>query len=204
MGRGVYKRSKLLHDVGINDADYVTQTYKIVGGKRKKEWTCKIYSTWVSMLQRCYSIKRQSTQPTYKGCTVCDEWLTFSNFKAWMEKQDWQNKALDKDLLKEGNKVYCPEYCLFVDRKINNFVTDRAADRGGYMLGVCWHKQHDKFYSQCCNPFTRKQEFLGLFTNELSAHLAWKKRKHELACQLADSEYCNNPRLAEALRTRYL
>ena len=198
------KRNSLIHGVGVNDADYNVYETAIVDGKRKNIWTCPFYRTWMGMLRRCYYERCQSRQPTYKGCSVCEEWLTFSNFKAWMEEQDWQGKALDKDLLKEGNKVYCPEYCLFVDRKINNFVIARAVARGVYMIGVYWHKGANKFYSQCSNPFTGKQENLGLFLTELEAHLAWKKKKHEFACMLADSELVSDPRLAEALRTRYL
>ena len=198
------KRSKLICNVGINDANYKTHEYMNVGGKYKVVWGCPFYDVWVSMLKRCYSEKVQSRQPTYKGCIVCEEWLIFSNFKAWMETQDWEGKQLDKDLLKEGNKVYCPEYCIFVDGRVNKFVTDRSNYRGEYMLGVNLHKPTSKFKARCCNTFTNEREYLGLFATEIEAHLAWKARKHELACMLADSEYCNDPRLAEALRTRYL
>ena len=199
----VRKRNKLVFGVGVNDADYNVYEHAVVDGKDKIVWTCPFYRTWKNMLVRCYSEKYQLKRPTYKGCSVCEEWLTFSNFKAWMEQQDWGSKHLDKDLLKEGNKLYCPDYCIFVDQMINSFVTDRVNARGEYMIGVDWNKASGKFRSQCRNPFTRKGETVGLFTNELEAHLAWKKRKHELACMLAESEYCNDTRLAEALRTRY-
>ena len=198
------KRNKLVYGVGVNDADYNVYEYVTVDGKSKIVWTCPFYRTWKHMLERCYSEKYQSKKPTYKGCSVCDDWLIFSNFKSWTEEQDWEGKQLDKDLLKEGNKIYSSEYCIFVDRKINSFVIDRSNDRGKYMLGVCWHKNTGKFKSSCRNPFTGTQETLGYFIDELEAHSTWKTHKHELACQLADSEYCTDPRLAEALRTRYL
>ena len=200
----LYNRNKKLCGVGVNDADYNVYKHAVVDGKRKIVWRCPFYATWVNMLKRCYSEKYQLKFPTYKGYSVCSEWFTFSTFKKWMETQDWQGKQLDKDLLKEGNKVYSPEHCIFVDRKINMFVIDRGNDRGEYMLGVNWHKHAGKFVSHCSNPFTGKREHLGYFTNELDAHLAWKACKHELACQLTESEYCNDPRLAEALKTRYL
>ena len=197
------KCNRLVYGVGVNDADYNVYEYAVVDGKRKFIWICPFYRSWMDMLKRCYSEKFQSTYPTYKGCSVCDEWLKFSNFKAWMEQQDWKGKQLDKDLLKEGNKIYSPDYCIFVERKINMFVTDSGAARGEYMIGVHWHKRDEKFQSRCNNPFTGKQEHLGHFTNELEAHLAWKKRKHEIACQLAESELVSDPRLAEALKVRY-
>ena len=198
------KRNKLVCGVGVNDADYSIAKHAIIGGKRVIVWTCPFYRTWKSMLERCYSEKFHQKRPTYRGCKVCDEWLIFSNFKRWMETQDWQGKDLDKDLLMAGNKVYSPEACIFVDQTVNKFVTDNGAARGEYMIGVCWHKRDHKFEAKCCNPFTGTRDYLGRFTNELDAHLAWKARKHELACALADSEYCNDPRLAEALRTKYL
>ena len=202
-GVEVYKRKRTVYGVGINDADYIVKEYATVDGGRKAVWTCPLYRTWKSMLERCYSEKSQAKHPTYKECYVCDEWLTFSNFKSWMEQQDWGGRHLDKDILKEDNKIYCPEYCIFVDQSVNNFVIDNGASRGEYMIGVYWHNRDSKFVSQCRNPFTGKKEYLGIFNTELEAHLAWKKRKHELACQLAESDLVSDPRLAEALRTRY-
>ena len=198
------KRNKLVRGVGVNDADYNVVEIETDEGKQKIVWQCPYYRKWMAMLGRCYSENVQSRQPTYKGCSVCDEWLIFSNFKKWMEQQDWKEKHLDKDLLMEGNKVYCPEHCIFVDGAINNFVIDRGSSRGEYMIGVSWVNHASKFVSKCNNPLTGKQEHLGYFTDELQAHLAWKARKHELACQLAESEYCVDPRLAEVLKTRYI
>ena len=192
-----------VYGVGVNDADYPAHQYAKVNNKYKIVWRCPLYRAWESMIKRCYSEKYHQTKPTYSGCSVCDEWLTFSNFKSWMEKQDWKDQELDKDLLVEGNKTYSPATCLFVDRKINTFVTDGGARRGEYMIGVSWKKDRNKFQSHCCNPFTGKREFLGYFTDELEGHLAWKARKHELSCQLADSDLVQDARLAHVLRTKY-
>ena len=194
------KYRKLVCGVGINDADYKTSSRK----EGKRDWLCPYYSVWKRMIDRCYNKEHQKTHPTYRDCSVCHEWLTFSNFKSWMEKQDWKDKHLDKDLLKVGNRVYSADTCVFVDIKINSFVLENGARRGKYMLGVYWQKDRGKFQASCRNPFTNKKVFLGRYDMELEAHLAWKRKKHEFACQLADSEYCNDPRLAEALRTRYL
>ena len=202
--RGVYKRNKLVYGVGINDADYNVYEYGYVNGKRSLVWSCPFYETWKSMLRRCYSEKFQIRNPTYKGCSVFDDWLIFSNFKRWMEQQDWQGKQLDKDLLVEGNKVYSPETCVFIDQMVNKFTNANGNYRGDWMIGVSWSKDVGKFRARCCNPFNGKEEHLGLFTNELDAHLAWKVRKHELACLLADSEHVTDDLVANALRTRYL
>lgn len=153
------------------------------------------------MLERCYSARYQKKHPTYSGCTVSKEWLTFSNFKAWMEKQDWEGLQLDKDLLTEGNKVYSADSCVFVTGIVNNFTIDRGAGRGKWLIGVCWHKGTNKFESNCRNPFTKKLEHLGLFTCEQQAHEAWLKRKLELAHLLAAEQ--TDPRVATALLERY-
>lgn len=81
------KKPKLVYGVGINDADYPTTQREKVNGEWKITWRCLYYDRWVSMLTRCYSSKCHEKQPTYKGCSVCDEWLTFSNFRKWMEQQ---------------------------------------------------------------------------------------------------------------------
>ena len=196
---------KLVCGVGINDADYVTQKWETieVKGKQKQKlvWECPYYRAWNNMLKRCYSSKLQERRPTYKGCSVSEEWLTFSNFKRWMECQDFEGKQLDKDLLFSGNKVYSKETCVFVTRCVNMFTTDRGASRGEWMIGVSWNKEKIKFQSQCRNPFTKKGEHLGYFTCELEAHQAWLKRKLELANLLASEQ--TDERVAKALIERY-
>ena len=200
------KVKRLVFDVGLNDADYVVQKKETIGyvdGKRKQRqvWVCDYYKEWKSMLARCYSTKFQERQPTYQGCTVSDDWHTFSVFKNWMEKQNWKGKQLDKDLLIEGNKVYSADTCVFVTKMVNLFTTDSRAARGEWLIGVCWDKRAGKFRSQCCNPFSGKQERLGRFTTEQEAHEAWAKRKLELAHELAAIQ--TDQRVAKALIERY-
>lgn len=122
-------------------------------------------------------------------------------FRAWVVEQNWEDKELDKDILSQGNKVYSPVTCVFVDGAVNSFLLDCGAVRGEWPTGVWWHERAQKFHSRCRNPFTKKKEYLGSFTCPDQAHNAWKKRKHELACQLADIQ--TDERVAEALRIRY-
>ncbi|HUH57694.1 MAG TPA: hypothetical protein VL020_04170 [Pseudomonadales bacterium] len=200
------KPRKTVFGVGVNDADYVVVKFEQLGhvdGKRKQKlvWKCPYYIAWASMLERCYSDKYQERQPTYIGCTVSDDWLTFSVFKSWMEKQDFEGKQLDKDILIEGNKVYSAETCVFVTQMVNNFNTDSGATRGEWLIGVDWHKPTERFRAKCRNPFTKKTEHLGLFTCEQEAHEAWLKRKLELAHELAVMQ--TDQRVANALIDRY-
>lgn len=118
----VLAKRKPKFGVGINDADYKVQLLIRENGRLFCLWKCPFYVVWSDMLMRCYSEKYQRKSPTYVGCTVCEEWLIFSNFKAWMEKQDWEGKVLDKDLLVEGNKIYSPSTCKFLPNEINQFL----------------------------------------------------------------------------------
>ena len=193
---------KLVYGIGINDSTTPTQkTTHNLERKRIVLWRCPFYRVWGSMLERVYSKKHLEKYPTYKDCTVCDDWLTFSNFKAWMEQQDWEDKQLDKDLLFPGNKLYSPETCVFISGVINKFLTESCATRGLYPIGVSFKQRNSKYSASVNNPFTGKREHLGLFTCPIKAHSAWRKRKLELACQLADLQ--TDVRVIKALIVRY-
>jgi len=191
------KKNKLVCGIGINDANYAV--HPTVNGKKIK---CPFYGAWKDMLSRCYDPKYQARYPSYIGCSVVPEWLSFMTFRAWMVEQDWQGRQLDKDLLIPGNRVYGPSTCVFVSDGLNKFTTDSAAARGEWPIGIYWNKQKGKFLAQCNNPFTGKREYLGLFTCPDEAHEAWRNRKHELALQIAALHA--DPRIAKALSTRYL
>lgn len=200
---------KLVCGVGVNDADYVTQKTKpdhsarYVNGKYKQKlvWVCPFYITWANMLKRCYSEKYQEKYPTYKGCTVCEEWKLFSNFRKWMVEQEWEGLQLDKDLLVVGNKVYSAETCVFVTCQVNNFLGENDRSRGEWPIGVSWNKRAKKFYAKCSNPITGKLKGLGYFTCQHEAHRAWLAKKLEHAYALAAIQ--TDQRVAIALIERY-
>lgn len=194
----------LIFGVGLNDADYVTRRYEElpkVSGKRKQKlvWICPFYATWKSMLDRCYSPKRQEKQPHYKDCTVCDEWLRFSNFKAWMETQEWEGNQLDKDILFPGNKHYSAKFCVFVSRQVNMFVTEKRKNRGEYPTGVTFQKICSKFKATCMDA--GKPVLLGSFDCPQAAFRAWLECKKKLARKLATEQ--TDQRVAQALISRY-
>lgn len=41
----------------------------------------KEYLLWTSVLSRCFDKKYLKRKPTYLGCSVSEDWLTYSNFK---------------------------------------------------------------------------------------------------------------------------
>lgn len=201
-GCGPLKR-KLIYGKGVNDADYpVYKTgYVYLDGKRQRKifWKCPYYTKWSKMLERCFSVKRKERFPN-SFSTVCDDWLLFSNFKRWMETQDWEGKHLDKDLLVRGNKNYSPETCCFVSAEINSFITDNLIKRGEFPLGVSWSNRDKRFIAQCQDG-DNGIIYLGAYNCPKEAHCAWLKFKSERAKKLASN--IRDERIAQALSVRY-
>jgi len=174
-------RRKPVYGIGINDADYVTQP--MINGKRIG---CLYFRIWKSMITRCYSAKCHEKQPAYIDCSVVPEWLSFMNFRRWMEKQDWQGKQLDKDILIPGNKIYGPETCLFVTRRANNLLIDNPSLRGEHPKGVYFCKKTGKYKAQL--NIGRKRKGLGYFDSSDSANLAYKQAKRLCILRIACCE----------------
>lgn len=203
----VIKRNEVaICGVGINDADYVVillEDLPRINGKRKRRkiWECPFYVKWASMIKRCYSKIQESRSPSYEGCKVCEEWLYFSNFRAWMVEQDWEGKELDKDILVPGNKVYSPNTCIFVDKRTNSFIIECTKSRGEYPIGAKFVKHVGKFAAVCNNVQTSKQEHLGYFDTPEEAHIAWLNFKLKQAEIIASQQ--TDERVADALIDRY-
>lgn len=170
-----------IYGVGINDADYIIRP--VVNGEK---FVCPIFSKWEGILNRCYSESYQKRKPSYIGCTVCDEWLLFSNFKRWMESKSWEGLHLDKDLKVTGNKVYSPEMCIFVTQRVNSLLVDRSADRGRWPIGVSCSSVNGKFLSRC--RFGGKQKSLGIFNSPEEANEAYKSAKSEYVKFIANTQ----------------
>lgn len=95
------------------------------------------YKFWRGIIKRCYDKNYQSRQPTYIGCTVCDEWKYLSSFKEWFDANYVNGWQLDKDILVKGNKVYSPSTCCFVPREINTIFSPNAYTKSNHVGVVC-------------------------------------------------------------------
>ena len=155
------------------------------------------------MLRRCYDAKLQVRFPSYVGCSVHDDWHSYSAFKLWFDKSYVDGYHLDKDILFPGNMVYSEKTCLFVPQWLNSFVTESTASRGQYMIGVFLKKQTRKFASSCSNPLTKKAEHIGYFDSEQEAHNKWKERKLQHVENLRVDLDLIDPRLYPALKQKY-
>lgn len=188
----------LVFGIGVNDLSYPVTEYKKEGGKTIQTWICPFYACWKYMLDRSYNPKRNNS--AYEDASVCNSWHFASNFKAWMETQRWKGKHLDKDILVvEGNKEYGPNFCVFISRELNLFLTDRKNFRGSWPIGVHFHKPSQKFISQLRHGGT--QINLGSYDTPEEAHAIWKEGKLRLTVELAAKE--SDARIKLALLSKY-
>ena len=198
--------SKLVYGIGVNDLGYPVHVREWVTNDRgervrKTVFRCPYYEVWREMLRRCYSKKYQERYPSYVGTIVCNEWVSATAFRKWMEKQDWEGKCLDKDIIAPGSKLYSPETCAFVLQSTNNFVLASDASRGEWPIGVSLHEQTGKYHAQCRNPFKGEKDYSDYFSTPEQAHEAWRKCKHDLAQRVAATE--SDHRVVESLKRRY-
>lgn len=171
---------KTIYGIGfIGEGSYKTSS----NGKMTEQ-----YKTWFSMMNRCYSEKYQEKQPTYKGCTVCDEWHNFQNFAKWYDDNyyeiDDKRMQLDKDILIKGNKVYSPETCVFVHQAINKLFVKKEKKRGNLPIGVSLHKYNKNYIAQCTDG-KGKRLHLGSYNTAEEAFLSYKTFKENLIKQIA-------------------
>lgn len=153
----------------------------------------KAYTVWQSMLQRCYGVKYHQIRPTYIGCTVCEEWLNYQTFAEWFDNNYYEvisdskrGMALDKDILDKGNKVYCPDYCVFVPDRINLLFINVHAVRGDLPIGVS--REGTKYTAHCSinDNGISKQEQIGKFSTIEEAFNAYKEFKETYIKKIAE------------------
>ena len=174
----VYERR--VFDVGyLGDGKYKSRE----NGKKTK-----CYNTWQSMLERCYDPKFQERRPTYKGCTVYNEWLNFQNFAEWYENNYYEIEdkvmCLDKDILSKGNKIYSPETCIFIPNEINLLFTKRDNDRGKDPIGA--RPLPSGNYEVRCNNGYGENIYLGVYSTKDEAFQVYKEYKEKIIKQVAD------------------
>ena len=139
---------------------------------------CPYYKRWTSMLQRCYSLSFQTNNnESYFGCSVCSDWLVFSNFKSWMKNKDWKGKELDKDIIKDGNKLYSPDTCCFVERKVNSLLKNKTGAKG-----YCYISEKDKYVC------TINGKYLGIYETAKEASEVTFNYKSKLLKEAANEE----------------
>lgn len=150
------------------------------------------YTSWKWMISRCYN-KDSNRFDRYgkRGVTVCDEWLNFQNYAEWYYTNLPVKRGIrfnvDKDILKHGNKVYCPEYCCIVPQKMNAALVSNNVSRGKYPTGVS--KSGNKFAVYCRGSSRYPEGYLGSFNTIEDAFSAYEKEKRKVLIDLAEEYY---------------
>lgn len=173
-GCPICRYRKIKHKVcgfGINDLDDITTN------------DCA-YHLWRDIIKRCYDEKTLIRRPQYNGCSVCEEWRHFSNFKKWFEEKYIVGFAIDKDILVKGNKVYSPETCCFVPTVINTAFATLKSRQESLPLGVHYSKRLKKYKAEISKD--RQKFYLGLFDNMQDAFQVYKVEKEKHLKELAD------------------
>lgn len=141
------------------------------------------------MIRRCYDNKYKLKHPTYKDCTVCDEWYNYQNFAKWYDENyyliDNEEMNLDKDILYKGNKIYSPRTCVFVPQNINKLFTKTDKLRGEYPIGISYNKK-DSIYVVHCNDGNGNLIYLGCSPNNNKLFKIYKEFKEKIIKQVAD------------------
>lgn len=154
---------------------------------------------WRSVMQRCYD--ETQIEPAYYEANVITHWYNFLVFESWAVKQpgfDTKGWELDKDLLIKGNKLYCPEACVYLPKAINTALTKRHNHRGKYPIGVQPSKSGKRFEAWCGDG--ERSRYLGVFGTPTEAFLCYKAKKEEMLKGLADKYKDQlDPRAYEAL-----
>ena len=165
------QKKGLVCGIGINDLDCMRATIA--------------YNKWKSMLERCYVSKVHAKRPTYICCYVCEEWLTFSNFKKWFDENYQEDTVLDKDIILKNNHVYSPQTCCFVPTEINALLTNRKNHRGNYPQGVTMQRWNNctRYYASISK--NGKKVKLGCYKTPLEAFFAYKSAKEHYVKELA-------------------
>lgn len=147
----------------------------------------RAYSVWFNILYRCYDPNFHFKEPSYVGCSVCDEWLDFQTFAHFYYTAQYREEGwhLDKDILIKGNKIYAPDKCSFVPPEINKLFVHRKQYRGNTPQGVFYEKSRNRYRASMHNG-TGKTKFLGRYHTAEDAFNAYKTAKETLIRQMAE------------------
>ena len=159
------------------------RTYEGKGYLGANNVDCKSpeFYRWTNMIQRCYNKKIHKYKPYYKDKSVCEEWLNFANFRIWYREHiiEGAKVDLDKDILCQGNKVYSPETCVFVEHYINTVFEDRGTKR---RIVENKEKQYETYMT-----VLNKNISFGTFNIKEEAEKGYVTGKKDYILKLADS-----------------
>ena len=183
---------KVMNDIKFKPDDWSRRCMKPVmcgvgyHGSEDVDCTSESYLRWHDMMHRCYNDKFHERQSQYKECSVCEEWLNYSNFKVWYDKNKYGEIQLDldKDILFKENKIYDPAHVVFVPHEINTLFIARDKCRGDLPIGVHFDNSKNKYRAEV--SFMGKNIKLGTLNNPEEAFKRYKVYKEDLIQDMAE------------------
>ena len=151
------------------------------------------YRKWHDMLERVYRKEELQKRPLYQVVTVCDEWLNFQNFAEWYYKNLIHTNEeihIDKDIICGEQKIYSPETCCIVPRKINVlFIREKKKYEINKNLPVGVQRQ-----SGCINKYKASVCIEGKIIHKCGFNspeeaFAWYKKEKEKNIKNIANEY---------------
>ncbi|AUR91525.1 AP2/ERF domain protein [Vibrio phage 1.161.O._10N.261.48.C5] len=155
----------------------------------------KSYKIWHAMIQRCYSEKANTRlrSRTYDDVSVCEEWLLYTNFRDWFDKNYIEGYCMDKDLTILGCRQYSPDSCSFIPNDINCLLLKSDKNRGEFPLGVHLDTESGRYVAQISikkNGRT-KRKWLGYHSTPEEAFDVYKSFKEDWIKIVAGVSYEN-------------
>lgn len=195
------KAKRLIYGFGVNDLPYTVAGY-IEG----KQWVDPCYEKWRHAINRSFSKVEKAKNPTYEEVGICEEWRFASNFKLWFDKQIYYTGLhLDKDILTPGNKIYSPDKCAFVPRRVNTCILTKVIPNAKYPTGVKFNEGYGTKRYQAVVSLWGKEKSLGYYETADEAHGAWQVGKAiniEQVIAWYSEQRCFRQDVADALNSR--
>ena len=148
------------------------------------------YKRWHYIMNRCYSKAIHKLLPNYNGCTVCEEWHNYSNFKLWYDEHVAEINCfddtfeIDKDILIKGNTVYSAETVCFVPKIINSLFCNYKSNNEECPIGTYYEADKKKY--RVCMTFMGKKAKLGTFDTAEEAFARYKGYKESFIKKMAN------------------
>ena len=160
------------------------------------------YETWNSMLYRCYNKRKDGQNDSYYGIVeVCKEWHNYQNFAEWYYENFYtvgeESMCLDKDTICRDNKIYSPETCVFLPKKLNVAFIKISQDK--FWINDIRSNGMERF--SCQITLNGKQKYLGIFnTKEELIEYKNKIRREHLLNLISEYEEKIPAHITEKLR----
>lgn len=139
----------------------------------------RIYRIWEGMRIRCGPGAPCDERTRYyeAGIRVCPEWQnSFLAFHKWAMENGYTDKlSIDR---KDATKGYSPDNCRWATEAEQMANTRKRGGTSSQYKGVTWSKQRGKWMALIHH--NKQSIYLGLFTDEKEAAMAYNRKAKEL------------------------